>query len=311
MCILVQNKITAGIFFILLFGIINYQFLLAQNDLVIYLPEKKECGNWKPVGSPEKSVGEDLFLLINGGAEIYHEYGFKQAIMQTYENKSGKSINLELYEMIDPASAFGIYSFKTSSNGKDIQIGDEALLDDYYLNVWKGNFLITVTGFDSEQETIEGLVKLANCVDKKIKQSGSKPDILNLLIKKKLINNSVKYLKGNLALFNNCDFASGNISGIKEGVIGDYGTHKIFIFKYDDKYGSEKWFENARKNLKSSARIDIFDNPAYSQYSIFGRNEERIFMNWYQNYILIVTGHETTNGAEIIKELRSKIKSTG
>ena len=64
---------------------------------------------------------------------------------------------LEIYKMENPISAFGIYSFKTSSDGEKADIGNDALFEDYYLNFWKGEFLITLVGFDTEKETIDDL----------------------------------------------------------------------------------------------------------------------------------------------------------
>ena len=100
---------------------------------------------------PQYVEGEDLFLLINGGAEIYHEYGFKQAVVQSYADDQDRSLNLEIYEMLDPAAGYGIFTFKRGKGGRDLELGDEACLQDYYLNVWKGDFLITFVGFDTEK----------------------------------------------------------------------------------------------------------------------------------------------------------------
>jgi len=279
-----------------------------QDDISAFLPKKGETGTWQPTGSIDKAVGEDLFLLINGGAEIYHEYGFKQTIMQSYENNNGKAINLEIFEMEDAASAYGIYSFKTGSRGKVIPSGNEALIEDYYLNFWKGNFLVTITGFDSEKETIDGLITIAEAIDAKIKNTGKKPQLVHLLPDENLCELSVKYLKGNLALFNNYEFGSGNIFGLKIGVMGNYGKYKIFIFKYDDKYESEKWFENAKKSMKSNARFDVYDMPVCSDFSVFDKNGDRIFMKLYQDFIIIVVGTVTTEGNEIIGKVQSRIK---
>jgi len=288
---------------------ISNQSLSGQDDIAFYLPQKNETGTWQPTGSPEKAVGEDLFLLINGGAEIYHEYGFKQTIMQSYENENGKSINLEIFEMENPASAYGIYSFKTSGRGKEIPLGDKASLEDYYLNFWKGNFLVTITGFDSEQETIDGLITIAKVINSKIKSKGQIPLLIRLLPEENLRKSGVKYLKGNLALFNNYEFGTGDLFGLNEGVIGDYDQYKVFIFKYDDKNESEKWFENAKNNIKSNARFDIYDISLYSEYSVFGRKEDRIFMKLYYEYIIIVVGTMTTKTNKIIEKVQSKIKN--
>ncbi len=279
-----------------------------QADLSTYLPNNGEIGTWQPTGSPEKAVGEDLFVLINGGAEIYHEYGFKQVIMQSYENANEKSINLEIYEMENSSSAFGIYSFKTSTRGKEIHLGDKALLEDYYLNIWKGKFLVTITGFDSEPETIDGLINIANAVDSKIKTSGQLPELVEMLPDENLNPLSVKYLKGNLGLTNNYDFGSGEVFGLKEGVIGDYGEHKIFIFKYDDNSESEKWFENAKNYLKSNEKFVTDELSGKSENFVFRKDYDQIVMKLHQKYIIVVVGTLNTNVNSIMEHVELDIE---
>ena len=85
---------------------------------------------WQPEDEAKYAAGEDLFLLINGGAEVYHEYGFQEALFQTYSTKEGKSINLEVYEMVSQEAAFGIYSFKTGDDGHPIDLGHEGWLEE-------------------------------------------------------------------------------------------------------------------------------------------------------------------------------------
>lgn len=302
--------------------IMNQTFLGQEPDIPItqlpdypitqisnYLPTKGESGTWQATGSPEQAIGEDLFILINGGAEIYHEYGFKQVIMQSYENDNGKSINLEIYEMENSASAFGIYSFKTSTRGKEMPFGDKALFEDYYLNFWKGNFLVTITGFDSDPETIDGLMTIARAVDTKIKESGEQPRLINFLPIENLNIAGIKYLKGNLALFNNYEFGAGNIFGLREGVIGDYDKYRLFIFKYDDANESKQWFESAKSNIKFDARFDSYDLSLSSEYAVFGRKEDRIFMKLNKNFIIIVVGRGTTEGNKIIEQMQSRLKT--
>ncbi len=70
-----------------------------DKEILKLLPTTKDLPHSKAVGEPEYVVGDDLFQLINGGAEIYHEYGFKQAVSASYKNINDKSFNLEIYEM--------------------------------------------------------------------------------------------------------------------------------------------------------------------------------------------------------------------
>ena len=305
-CQQTRTIIFTGLFlFLILF---QNKLSFGQVNLSPFLPKEGEIDSWKPVGKLEKAVGDDLFILINGGAEIYHEYGFKQVVMQEYQNDNQKSINVEIYEMNDAASAFGIYTFKTSPNGKEIELGQAAVFEDYYLNFWKNNFLVTLTGFDTDQETIEGIIAISRAIDSKMMNKGLKPILINLLPEENLIKKGLKYLKGNIALFNSYEFSTGDIFGLKEGIIGDYGVCKLFIFKYENQSESKKWFENARKNLESDARSNSYNRSELSDYYFIGRNEDRFLMKLYQNYIIILSGTTTKEGRRIFKQVQAKIK---
>jgi hypothetical protein len=116
---------------------------------------------WQQEYEPEIYVGDALFELINGGAEVYHRFGFVQALATQYADGDGRSISLEVFEMKDIDGAKRIYADKTGGSGEPLQIGDEAAGEDYYLNFRSGRFLVTITGFDSQPETTDGILLLA------------------------------------------------------------------------------------------------------------------------------------------------------
>ena len=103
-----------------LIGSFLYANLVQQHNLVDYLPKTGEVDNWKPADVPQTYEGDDLFTFINGGADIYHEYGFKKVIYNEYKDDNDHSINVEIYEMTNAASAFGIYSFKIGDKGEEV-----------------------------------------------------------------------------------------------------------------------------------------------------------------------------------------------
>ncbi|MFC1724549.1 hypothetical protein ACFL4T_02900, partial [candidate division KSB1 bacterium] len=39
---------------------------------------------------------DELWIHINGGAEVYHEYGFVKAVVQNYTNGMDKNIIIEI-----------------------------------------------------------------------------------------------------------------------------------------------------------------------------------------------------------------------
>jgi len=206
-----------------------------QDDLRSLLPAEGEAKGWAKDGDPQEFVGEDLFTYIDGGAEIYQEYGFRRVIVQDYENAAGKSVSLEIFEMATPAAAFGIFSFKRSGQGKSVAVGAGAELEDYYMNFWKGRFLVTLTGFDDTTGTIEGLLAVAGTVDARITGTSKPPDLVAALPEQGLKPGSAKYLKGLLGLNNVYSFQTARGLAFTEAVKGDYGDGSTLIVM---EYGS-------------------------------------------------------------------------
>ncbi|MFQ6081918.1 MAG: DUF6599 family protein [Candidatus Aminicenantia bacterium] len=284
---------------ILLLLLSSEKSIALKGSLSKYLPKSGEIGEWKTNDIPQEFKGEDLFLYINGGAEIYHEYGFKQVLVQDYINKNGKSVSLEIFEMLSSDSAFGIYTFKTSSEGKELALGDEGRLGSYYLNFWKGNFLVTLTGFDEDKETVEGLLEIARAVDAKIEIKGKKPSLVAFLPEKDLVKSSIKYFKGHLGLYNSYQFFTQDVFGLKEGIKGDYkAEYSVFIIKYEDNDECHKRYNEVRKSLKESSRYNNF-RIIGDAFQVTDDEDKLIVIKSFRKYILIVLG--TTSQSEAKK----------
>jgi len=200
-----------------------------QDDLRALLPAGDDAKGWVKDGDPQEFAGEDLYAYIDGGAEIYQEYGFRRIVVQDYENAAGKSVSLEIFEMETPAAAFGMFTFKRSGRGKNVAIGAGAELEDYYLNFWKGRFLVTLTGFDDTAGTIEGLLAVAGPVDARIAGTSEPPDIVAALPEQGLKPGSVKYFKGLLGLNNVYSLQTARGLAFTEAVKGDYGDDTALI----------------------------------------------------------------------------------
>lgn len=293
--------------------------LAALPEIANYLPRTGQLGSWEPSGKPQEAEGEDLFLLINGGAEVFHEYGFKRAIISEYKNKENESarFNIEIYEMTAPHAAYGVFTFKTGETGKilDLGPGAEALMEDYYLSFWKGDFFVTVIGFDSNETTLSAITSAAKLVASNIAKIGQKPRLVQLLPlcgsgETLIAPHNIKYIKGNLGLFNNYQFDSRDIFGVKEGVIGFYKECTVFIFQYPGEEDSREWFLRAVKHLKEGSRFST-DSQARRGDTFSMRDKQGRFFHieQYKDCIVILVSRDKSykRKLEIIKTIRKKI----
>jgi hypothetical protein len=224
------------------------------------LPGGDDVPGWAMDGECQEYEGEDLFTYIDGGAEIYQEYGFRRVIVQDYENDAGKSISLEIFEMAAPAAAYGMFSFKRSGQGRSLDLGGGGELEDYYLNFWKGRFLATLTGFDETAGTVEGLLALAKVVDAKVQEGGRAPELVAHLPPEGLGAGSVKYLKGLLGLNNVYPFYTARGLAFQEAVRGIYeGGETLILLGYATAEARHEAWAELLPALESSGR---FERPA-------------------------------------------------
>jgi hypothetical protein len=203
-----------------------------DSPLSRFVPLAAELGDWTVKDGPQAFERDDLFLYIDGGAEIYHEYGFTRVLVQDYWRGEG-SISLEIFEMADPAAAFGMFSFKRGPIGEPVPVGSGASLEGYYLNFWKGRFLVTLTGMDASEATVRGILAAARGVDARLDGSAEPPALTAALPPGGLVASSVKYLEGQLGLRNVHPAFSGDAFAFRQAVKGDYADgHSILILSY-------------------------------------------------------------------------------
>lgn len=140
-----------------------------KGSLLQLLPLESDLKGWKLDGEPQTAEGIRLFELINGGAEEYVKEGFNRTVIAAYRNNEGARINLDIYEMLSPENAKNIHRKKASDKGHKVSVGEEAAMEDYYLNFRKGPYQVTLSGYDTKRETLEWLLLMARLVAERIR----------------------------------------------------------------------------------------------------------------------------------------------
>jgi len=208
------------------------------HDPADFIPAASDVPGWTPKGETQRFDSDELFVYIDGGAEIFNEYGFRRVRARDSESTGGLGITIEIYEMTDASAAFGIYSFQTSGKGRPADPGTEGEIEDYYLRFWKGPYLVIVTGFAAGEETrpelLDGLLLIARAVDARIAESqGRRPAFLDALPADWLAP-GFKYLRGALGLNNIFSFFPGDVFKFREAAAVPVEGGWLFIFGYGD-----------------------------------------------------------------------------
>ena len=293
------------LFICLIVNNLNAQSAGIPESFYLLLPTVSELGPWQPDGKLEYAKGDSLYLLIDGGADIYLEYGFVQALTQLYSTKLDESFQFEIYEMKDSDGAYGIYSFKTGEDGQLFGDDYEGCIQDYYVNVWKGRYLITLTALTVDEATIKSIAHFAKLTADKIPEPAAKPELIDFLPNDdtdKLLK--TKYIRGNLALSDQYFFDSNNIFNVAEGVFGIYDEEKLFLFSYRDKSTAMASFENGIKDLEKSSQFNGF--AEFDNYLLFqSKHGDKILAKSFNNMILIGIGTDQTKIARLLNHCKA------
>ena len=85
-----------------------FLFPAGQDTMVTLLPEGSCAGC--TIQRTEQYAGAALAGYINGGAELYKEYGFVSLTVEEVRLPGGEDLIVEAYRMRTPAAAYGIFS---------------------------------------------------------------------------------------------------------------------------------------------------------------------------------------------------------
>ncbi|HQF87926.1 MAG TPA: hypothetical protein PLN26_11890 [Acidobacteriota bacterium] len=166
------------------------------------LPGAGTVPGWEPADEVQRFTGDDLFLFIDGGADLFLEYGFREVAARAYRGPGGAAINAEIYEMADPGAAFGVYSVRCGDAGDDAAVGSAARLADYYLTVWQDRYVATFTGLSETPAVRDGLVAIGRAVAGGIAGRAPAPALATALPAAGQRPHSVRYIRGPVAAAN-------------------------------------------------------------------------------------------------------------
>lgn len=93
--------------------------------------------------SPRHFTGESLFGYMNGGAELYREYGITDAVITEFDLKDGH-YKCEVFKMTGPEEAFGIYSVSKYRCLSLPPVSPFACQTRYQLQICKGTYYISI-----------------------------------------------------------------------------------------------------------------------------------------------------------------------
>ncbi len=174
-----------------------------DSDLKSLLPR---VDGWKFQEEPQLFSPGTLFEYIDGAAEAYLSYDFKELLVAQYQKDGTETtLTLEIYDMGLPLNAFGIFSSERYPDNPDVDIGNAGYLEEEVLNFISGRYYLKLICYNGGDETADHLRRFAREVESRIKDKGSLPAVFGLFPPENRVKNSEKFIKKNFMGF---DFLS-------------------------------------------------------------------------------------------------------
>lgn len=242
-----------------------------------------DCKQIKLEGEPELYVGDDLFNLINGGAELYHELGFVEVLAIKVAVNQQVTSKVEVYDMGSSEAAWGIFSLTSTSDAQYLKLGDTARSGQGFMQAIKDRYMIYVYNDNMDKEWPG---KIISCIGENIETYSQAPEILLKVNTLKAEDSKSIYFKGNLGLSSIYNFHYKDIFDYDEGaaIVGDKLISVAMKYsdkeKCHDKFMSSFVFFNERNKYHDQ-------NMDGSAYYLKDRKERHLDFHWTGSYIIV------------------------
>lgn len=193
-------------------------------------------------------MGDSLWEYINGGAELYHTYGFAAVLTADYKSADAELI-LDFYEFETDDGAYGLYTALRPDEPEIVSLGVEGFVTGSSLDFVKGNVLVRLVGFDTSEATRDAIRGLAGHMSSTLPGATGHPETFGL-------------------------FPSGEVLAYSDKIVGeaflgqsflnmvytrDYelGADTVTAFLLNDDNGTAiaRWFESISENERSPAAL--------------------------------------------------------
>jgi hypothetical protein len=158
-------------------------------ELADILPVSFE--DWTAEKTSPLHVAKDMYSYMDGGAELYLSYGFKEGLSRTYIKAGQPEVLAEVFDLVESRNAFGVFSQTREEENQ--QFGQGTYVIPGALFFWKDNYYISLSTWDPSLAADAFISKLAAYIDSRIASTGEIPAIVKLLPEEGMTPSGYKY----------------------------------------------------------------------------------------------------------------------
>lgn len=181
-------------------------------------------GDWSAAGKDAVYDRKTLYDYMDGGAEVYLAFDFRQVFARKYGGPGGKEISLDIYDMGTSAEAYGIFSCDREDPAAGI--GQDSTYGFGLLRVRQGLYFMAVMSPDEGKDIDAAILAIGKAALPHLGPPGPDPPLLDLLPAGGLKTGRTSYFHSEINLNNRFFVASENILRLgktTECVFAEYG----------------------------------------------------------------------------------------
>jgi Family of unknown function (DUF6599) len=209
-----------------------------MKDLAQSIPQK--ILDWECAGPDAVYDRETIYDYMDGGAEVYLAFDFRNAFVRKYKNPAGEEIALDIYDMGSSEEAFG--AFSCDREDPEAGIGQESEYGYGLLRFRQGRFFVAVTAAGDEKKAEKAILEIGKAVAPLLGPPGPAPVLLQCLPESGLKEDRTSYFHAMVNLNNRFFVSSENILNLgkdtdcvfAEYAAGPEETGKLLIVRYSD-----------------------------------------------------------------------------
>ncbi len=144
-----------------------------------WLPLPGFAEGWAAPEGIKTYTPENLFNYIDGEADLYMPYGFKEARVAAYERAAEPSmrINADVYQMGSALDAFGVYSNYRSSTQQPVAVGAEGFASEQQLMFYQGEYFVRLYAATADASAQDALQQCAKAISMRLPKAARPPEL--------------------------------------------------------------------------------------------------------------------------------------
>jgi hypothetical protein len=253
----------------------------ASSDLAL-LPPGGFLKTWNRIENPRVFTASDLYGYIDGGAEMFLEFGFEQLTVQPYapvqaaKGKSpGDEFKVEIYRMTDPVAAAGIYLMNCGTESHDPAFPDHHSLNQFQLIFKRDRFYVIINNSEGNEKLRPDMLEFGRHVATHL-PADTPVKAAELLPQTGLIPSSARLIRGPYSLQSVFTLGNGDVLQLGRkltAAAGNYqdsdGKYSLIQVDYPLEAAAQRAFLNVHANLDSYLKVQEKSNTrlVFKDYS--------------------------------------------